>query len=149
MVRVIGLVVLCLPSCATLREADKADDSLDLVMILTHTAKPDVLPIEKATIGEGEIVTARAVLDRGHVSVRGSVKKRFGSGWVSGAYSHVYVLVLDSHRRVTEAQAVCFSPVDIPNNVRGQEGRARFSVSLRAMPAPDSVVRVVLQNIPE
>lgn len=148
MVRVFELVLLCLPSCATLKEADKADDLLDLAMILTHTAKPDAFPIEKASTGVGEIVTAHAVFDAGHVSVRGSVKKKFGSGWVSGAYSHVNVLVLDSRRRVTESRVVRFSPVDIPNNMRGQEGRSYFSVSLRAVPAPGSLIRVVFRTIP-
>ncbi len=148
-VQLIALVLLCLPSCATLKEVDNADDFLDLVMIFTHTAKPEVVPIEKATTGDGEIATARAVLDGDHVSVRGSVRKRFGAGWVSGAYSHIDVLVLDSHRRVIEAKPVHFSPAEIPNNLPGQEGRSRFYATLRAISGPRSLIRIIFHNVPE
>jgi len=148
-VQLIALVLLCLPSCATLKEADNADDFLDLMTIFTRTAKPEVVPIERATTGDGEIATARAVLDGDHVSVRGSVRKKFGAGWVIGAYSHIDVLVLDSRRRVIEAKLVHFSPEDIPNNLRGDEGRSRFYATLRAIPKSRSLIRIVFHNVPE
>jgi hypothetical protein len=88
-------------------------------------------------------------LDGDHVSVRGSVRKKFGAGWVSEAYSHIDVLLLDSHRRVIETKLAHFSPEDIPNNLRGHEGRSRFYATLRAIPEPRSLIRIVFHNVPE
>ena len=144
----LAVSALCLSGCESLKRADRADGILDFVMILAGTARPDVAPIEKATTGDGEIVTARAVAERGRVLVRGSVRKQIGAGWVSGAYAHVDVLVVNPQRRVAEAHATHFSPSDIPNNQRGQEGRSHYSVFLTALPAAESIIRVVFHNIP-
>lgn len=146
--RALALAILCLSGCESLKQANRAAGILDFVMILAGSARPDIAPIEKATTGDGEIVTARAVVERGRVSVRGSVRKKFGAGWVSGAYSHVDVLVLNPKRRVAEAQTTYFFPSDIPNNLRGEEGRSSYYAALKALPAPGSVIRVVFHNIP-
>lgn len=142
------VAVLYLSGCESLKQADRADGILDFVMILAGTATLDVAPIEKATTGDGEIVTARAVADHGRVSVRGSVRKKFGAGWVNGAYAHVDILVLNSGRKVIESETTYFSPSDIPNNQRGEEGRSNYSAVLRALPTVGSVIRVVFHNTP-
>jgi hypothetical protein len=145
----IPLTLFCLPSCHTLKQADRADRLLDYVMTTTGNARPDVAPIEKATTGQGEIVTARAVLNRDHVSVCGSVRKQSVPGWVSAAYAHVDILVLNSHREIAEALTTYFSPSLIPKNQRGQEGHSNYCAALKAIPNAGSVIRVIFHNIPE
>jgi hypothetical protein len=143
------IIALALQGCESLRKGEQADGILDFVMILANTAKPDVAPIERDSTGDGEIATARAVADRGgRASVRGSVKKHSGAGWVSGAFSHVDVLVLNSHRDMVESHTTTFSPSLIPVTQRGIEGRAHYHAALETVPPPGSVIRVVFHNIP-
>ena len=48
--------------------------------------------------GEGEIITAHARKDSRGAYVFGDVRKQYGAGWVTAAWSHVDVIVLDSKK---------------------------------------------------
>ena len=116
-------------------------------MLAAGRAQPNVAPIEKGTTGAGEIATARAVAAGGGVLVRGSVKKRAGAGWVSAAYSHVDIIVLNAKREITQTQTTTFSPPDVPATMRGIEGRSHYSAIIQR-PERDSVIRIVFHNVP-
>jgi hypothetical protein len=78
-------------------------------MALVGKAKPDVPHIEKVSDGGGTIVTARVVAKDGAVSARGSVRKTT-AGWVTTAYSHIDVIVLDGDRNVVDGIATNYFP---------------------------------------
>ncbi len=141
------LLGLGLQGCETLEKADQADGLGDFVMILAGKAKPDVAPIEKTSTGGGEVATARAVAAGDHVLVRGSVKKRFGAGWVNAAYAHLDILVLNSMGEVTQYRTTTFSPSNIPATLRGIAGRSYYYASLQ-QPAAGATIRVRFHNMP-
>lgn len=114
-----ALAAFLLMSCENLKRADQADGLLDFVLLATGRGQPDIALIEKATTGGGAIATARALASADGVSVRGSVKKQAGAGWVSAAFSHVDIIVLNLRREVIQSETVRFTPSEIPATERG------------------------------
>ena len=143
----VALTACALLSCQNLKRADQADGLLDFVLIATARGQPNVAPIERATTGGAEVVTVRALASGSHALVRGSLEKQARPGWVSAAFSHVDVIVLNSNRRITETEVVSFFPSEIPATLRGVRGRSHFSTTIRQPPA-GSLIRVVFHNVP-
>jgi hypothetical protein len=142
-----GLIALTFVGCSSFKRLDNADGPLDAIMLLAGTAKPDVAPIEKISHGSGAIVSARAVEDRGAISVRGSVRKT-GIGWVTTENSHVDVIVLNSQRKIVWEVSTTYFPRVIPNTIRGTEGRSHFSVRLSRPLPPGATIQVIFHDAP-
>ena len=139
------LMALTFVGCSSFKRLDNADGPLDAIMLLAGTAKPDVAPIEKISHGNGAIVSARAVEDRGAISVRGSVRKT-GIGWVTTENSHVDVIVLNSQGKIVWGIATTYSPSEIPYTKRGVEGRSHFSVRLSRPLPPGATIQVIFHD---
>ena len=141
------IIAFALLSCQSLRRADNSDGLLDFVLLAAGRGQPDIAFVEKVTIGADEVLTARVVVDGDCASVRGSVGKRFGAGWVSSAYAHLDIIVFNSQREVIQTETATFSPPEIAATVRGIRGRSHFSAIIRR-PTAESVIRVVFHSVP-
>jgi hypothetical protein len=118
-------------------------------MALNGHEQIDAYPIERlSTNGSGRIATAHAGKDAHGVFVSGRVEKGFSLGWVTTAWSHIDVIILDSKGRVTQGIATNFFPSNIPASQRGITGRSSYSVRLPSVPPGGSTIRVGFHHVP-
>jgi hypothetical protein len=108
----------------------------------------DAYPVERISRGDGEIITAHARKDSRGAFVFGYVGKQFGAGWVTTAWSHVDVVVLDSKNRHLQSIATNFFPSTVSNTQRGIRGRSSYFVRLPSMPPAGSKIIVAFHEVP-
>lgn len=141
---------LSLSGCADFgRKFAHSDGLIDFAMALSGHEQIDAYPVERiSSNGLGKIVTAHARRDARGVFVSGYVEKGFSPGWVTAAWSHIDVVVLDANGQSLEGVATTFSPSEIPASLRGIRGRSSYFARLPFVPPPGSTIKVAFHNIP-
>jgi hypothetical protein len=71
-----------------------------------------------------------------------------GAGWVTTAWSHVDVIVLDSKSRHLQSLATKFFPSTVPETQRGIRGRSSYFVRLPTVPPVGSTIIVAFHQVP-
>ena len=124
--KIIAAVVGCLlVGCADLaRKFATSDGLIDFILAISGYEQIDAYPTERVSQGEGEIITAHARKDSRGAFVFGELGHEYGAGWVSTAWSHVDVIVLDSKGRHLQSLATRFFPSTVPETLRGIRGRS-------------------------
>ena len=91
-----AVIALSFVGCADLeRKFATSDGLIDFILAVSGYGQIDAYPAERISRGEGEIITAHARKDSRGAFVFGDVGKRYGADWVTTAWSHVDVIVLD------------------------------------------------------
>jgi hypothetical protein len=120
-----AVVGLSLVGCADLaRKFATSDGLIDFILAVSGDEHIDAYPAERNSRGEGEIITAHARKDSRGAFVFGEVGKQYDAGWVTTAWSHVDVIVLDSKGRHLQSLATRFFPSTVPETLRGIRGRS-------------------------
>ena len=147
--KIIAAVVgLLLVGCADLaRKFATSDGLIDFILAVSGYEQIDAYPTERISQGEGEIITAHARKDSRGAFVFGDVGKQFGAGWVTTAWSHVDVVVLDPKSRHLQSLATRFFPSTVPDTQRGIRGRSSYFVRLPSMPPPGSTIIVAFHEV--
>lgn len=149
--KTIALIIsLSLCGCADLgRKLTHSDGLIDFAMALSGHEQLNAYPVERvSTNGAGRLATPHARKDAHGIFVSGRVEKGFSPGWVTTAWSHIDVVVLDSKGRVTQGIATTFFPSEIPASQRGITGRSSYSVRLPSMPQTGSTITVAFHHVP-
>lgn len=132
--------------CATfVHNLSQSDDFLDFAMALRGHEHIEAFPLQLKSRGSGLIATGHAHKDAKGILISGAVEKR-GPGWISAAWSHVDVVVIDQHGRVTNALSTKFSPSWVLSTPRGVVGRSRYSVRLSPVPPSGSLIQVAFHE---
>lgn len=143
-----AFVGLSLTGCATADSKLAQSDGLgEFAMALAGRGQTDIYPVERISGGSGKIATGHARKDAHGVFVTGYVEK-LGPGWVTAAWSHVDVVVLDSKGRPSQKATTKFFPSTVPNTQRGITGRSRYFVRLPSTPPAGSTVQVAFHQTP-
>ena len=148
--KIIAVVVaLSLVGCADFaRKFATSDGLIDFMIAVSGHEQIDAYPVERISRGSGEIITAHARKDSRGAFVFGDVGKQFGAGWVTTAWSHVDVVVLDSKNQHLQSIATSFFPSTVPNTRQGIMGRSSYFVRLPSMPPADSTIIVAFHGVP-
>lgn len=140
--------ILSLCGCANfLRTLSQSDNVLDFAMALRGRKHIEAFALQLRSQGSGRIATGHAHKNADGILIFGTIEKR-GPGWVSAAWSHVDVLVIDQDGRLTNALSTKFFPSWVPSAQRGTVGRSRYSVRLDSIPAPGSFIQVAFHQQP-
>ena len=140
---------LSLVGCADLeRKFATSDGLIDFIFAVSGYQQIDAYPVERISHGEGEIITAHAIKDSRGAFVFGNVGKRYGASWVTTAWSHVDVIVLDSKGRHLQSLATRFFPSTVPETQRGIRGRSSYFVRLPSVPPAGSTIIVAFHQVP-
>lgn len=146
---VAAVLGLSLVGCADLAQKFATSDGLiDFILAVSGDEQIDAYPAERISRGEGEIITAHARKDSRGAFVFGEVGKQYGAGWVTTAWSHVDVIVLDSKGRHLQSLATRFFPSTVPETLRGIKGRSSYLVRLRSVPPAGSTIIVAFHQVP-
>jgi hypothetical protein len=146
---IVAVVGLSLAGCADLpRKFATSDGLIDFILAVGGYEQIDAYPTERISQGEGEIITAHARKDSRGAFVFGDVGKQYGAGWVTTAWSHVDVIVLDSKSRHPQSLATRFFPSTVPETQRGMRGRSSYFVRLRFLPPAGSTIIVAFHQVP-
>ena len=144
-----AVVGLLLVGCADLAGKFATSDGLiDFILAVSGNEQIDAYPTERISRGEGEIITAHARKDARGAYVFGEVGKQFGAGWVTTAWSHVDVIVLDSKNLYLQGLATRFFPSTVPATQRGIKGRSSYFVRLPSVPPAGSTIIVAFDQVP-
>jgi hypothetical protein len=140
---------LSLVGCADLeRKFATSDGLIDFIFAVSGYEQIDAYPVERISRGEGEMITAHARKDSRGAFVFGNVGTRYGAGWVTTAWSHVDVIVLDSKGRHFQSLATRFFPSTLPETQRGMRGRSSYFVRLPFVPTAGSTIIVAFHQVP-
>jgi hypothetical protein len=143
-----AVVGLSLVGCADLaRKFATSDGLIDFMLAVSGYEQMDAYPTERISRGEGEIITAHARKDSRGAFVFGDVGKQYGAGWVTTAWSHVDVIVLDPKSRHLQSLATRFFPSTVPETQRGIRGRSSYFVRLPSVPPAGSTIIVAFQQV--
>jgi hypothetical protein len=123
-----------------------SDGLIDFVLAVSGHEQIDTYPTERISRGGGEIITAHARKDSRGTYVFGDVGKQYGAGWVTTAWSHVDVIVLDSQNRHLQSLATRFFPSTVPATQRGIKGRSSYFVRLPSVPPAGSTIIVAFHS---
>lgn len=146
---IVAVVGLSLAGCADLeRKFAKADGLIDFILAVSGYEQIDAYPTERISRGGGEIITAHARKDSRGTFIFGDVGKQFGAGWVTTAWSHVDVIVLDPKSRHLQSMATRFFPSTVPETQRGIIGRSSYFVRLPSLPPAGSTIVVAFHEVP-
>ena len=139
---IVTVVGLSLAGCADLpRKFATSDGLIDFILAISGYEQIDAYPTECVSRGEGEIITAHARKDSRGAFVFGDVGKQFGAGWVTTAWSHVDVVVLDPKGEHLQNLATRFFPSTVPETQRGIRGRSSYFVRLPyVQPAGSTII---------
>jgi hypothetical protein len=149
-VKMIAAVVgLLLVGCVDLaRKFATSDGLIDFMLAVSGYKQIDAYPVERISQGEGEIITAHARKDSRGAFVFGDVGKQSGAGWVTTAWSHVDVVVLDPKGEHLQNLATRFFPSTVPETQRGIRGRSSYFVRLASVPPAGSTIIVAFHQVP-
>jgi hypothetical protein len=125
-----------------------SDGLIDFMVAVSGYEQIDAYPAERISRGEGEIITAHARKDSRGAFVFGDVGKRYGAAWVTTAWSHVDVIVLDPKSRHLKSLATRFFPSTVPETQRGIRGHSSYFVRLPSLPPAGSTIVVALRGSP-
>jgi hypothetical protein len=140
---------LSLTGCADLaRKFATSDGLIDFIFAVSGYEQIDAYPTERISRGEGEIITAHARKDSRGAFVFGDVGKQYGAGWVTTAWLHLDVMVLDSESRNLQSLATRFFPSTVPETQRGIRGCSSYFVRLPSVPPAGSTIIVAFHRIP-
>ncbi len=140
--------VLLLCGCTNfMRKLSQSDSALDFAMALSGREHTEAFPVQLQSRGAGRIATGHVHKDAKGLLIFGTVEKR-GPGWVSAAWSHVDVVVVDGSGRVLSARSTKFSPSWVPSTQRGIVGRSRYFVGLSSIPPLGSFIQVTFHQQP-
>ena len=145
--KIFAIVVgLSLVGCADLeRKFATSDGLIDFILAVSGYEQIDAYPAERISRGEGEIITAHARKDSRGAFVFGDVGKRYGAAWVTTAWSHVDVIVLDPKSRHLKSLPTGFFPSTVPET-QGIRGRSSYFVRLPYVPPAGSTIIVALYS---
>jgi hypothetical protein len=144
-----AVVGLSLVGCADLaRKLGTSDGLIDFILALGGHEQIDANPVKRISSGSGEIITAHARKDARGAYVFGEVGKQFGAGWVTTAWSHVDVIVLDSKSRHLQSIATRFFPSTVPETQHGIRGRSSYFVRLPSVPPAGYTIVVTFHEVP-
>ena len=144
-----AVVGLFLVGCADLAPKFATSDGLiDFILAVSGNEQIDAYPTERISSGSGEIITAHARKDARGAYVFGEVGKQFGAGWVTAAWSHIDVIVLDPKSRHLQSLATRFFPSTVPATQRGIRGRSSYFVRLPSVPPAGSTIIVAFHQVP-
>jgi hypothetical protein len=148
--KIIAAVVgLSLIGCADLaRKFGTSDGLIDFILALGGHEQIDAYPVKRISNGSGEIITAHARNDARGAYVFGEVGKQFGAGWVTTAWSHVDVIVLDSKSRHLQSIETRFFPSTVPETQHGIRGRSSYFVRLPSVSPAGSTIIVAFHQVP-
>jgi hypothetical protein len=149
-VKMIAAVVgLLLVGCVDLaRKFARFDGLIDFMLAVSGYEQIDAYPVERISQGEGEILTAHARKDSRGAFVFGDVGKRYGAGWVTTAWSHVDVVVLDPKGEHLQNLSARFFPSTVPETQRGIRGRSSYFVRLPSVPPVGATIIVRFHEVP-
>ena len=149
--KIFAIVVgLSLIGCADLeRKFATSDGLIDFILAVSGYEQIDAYPAERISRGEGEIITAHARKDSRGAFVFGDVGKQYGADWVTAAWSHVDVIVLDPKSRHLKSLATRFFPSTVPETQRGIRGRSSYFVRLPFLPPAGSTIVVAFHQSPD
>jgi hypothetical protein len=142
------LVGISLCGCASLDHKVAQPKGIgELIMPPGGREQTDLYPVERISNGSGRIATGHVRKDARGVYVAGYVEK-MGPGFVTAAWSHIDVVVLDPKGSPTQKVTTKFFPSDIPTTQRGITGRSRYFVRLPSTPPTGSTVQVAFHKTP-
>jgi hypothetical protein len=142
-------VSLSLVGCADFtRKLARSDGLIDFLMVLSGHEQIDAYPVERISSGGGEIITAHAQKDSHDAFVFGYVGKQSGAGWVTTAWSHVDIVVLDSKGQHLQSIVNSYFPSTVPETQRGIRGRSSYFVRLPSVPPAGSTIIVAFHQVP-
>ena len=145
---VAAVLGLSLVGCADLAWKFVTDGLIDSIFAVSGYEQIDAYPVERISRGEGEIITAHARKDSRGAFVFGELGHEYGAGWVSTAWSHVDVIVLDSKGRHLQSLATRFFPSTVPETQREIRGRSSYFVRLPSVPPAGSTIIVAFHQVP-
>lgn len=143
------VAAVLLSGCADLgKKLVQSESPFDFALAVAGHEHTEAFSVEKKPGGNGVITSAHAHRDSKGAFVYGRIEKGFAPGWVSSAWAHVDVEVVDSGGRRIEAVTTSFSPSTVPHTHRGVVGRSSYFVRLQTIPPVGSKVLVAFHSIP-
>jgi hypothetical protein len=142
---VVGLLLI---GCADLaRKFATSDGLIDFILAISGYEQIDAYPTER--VRRERAKSSPLMRERIRAVHLFSVTWANSSapGWVSTAWPHVDVVVLDSKSRHLQSIATRFFPSTVPNTQRGIRGRSSYFVRLPSMPPPGSTILVAFHEV--